>query len=279
MSRDESPFGRPEETRPIHWTRSREAPGLGLAVAAVVAVVALVALGYWLWRERRSPPPEAGASAPAAPTATAPEAPAASSPARALPALDASDALVRELAAALSSHPQLAAWLVSDELVRRYVAAVVNLAEGTSPASHLDFLRPHEPFRARRSGGRWFVDPDGSRRYDLLTEVLVSLDAAGAARLHAELHPLLDQAYGELGDPTSSFDATLGRALGNLLAVPIPEGTPELVPQGTSFHWADRRLESLSAAEKHLLRFGPENARRVQAKLRELGEAAGIALR
>jgi len=276
MRGDESPWNRPEETRPIHSTRPRETPGLGVAIAAVVAVVALAALGFWLWRERRQAPPP-GAAAPE-PTATESGA-AAETPARELPPLEASDALVRELVSALSSHPQLAAWLVPDELVRRYVAAVISVAEGASPASHLDFLRPAEPFRARRSGGRWFVDPEGDARYDLVTEVLVSIDAAGAARLHAELHPLLDQAYGEIGDPTSSFDQTLGRAIGNLLAVTIPDGTPELSPQGTSFHWADRELESRTAAEKHLLRFGPENARRVQAKLRELAGAAGVALR
>lgn len=274
---DETPYGRPEETRPIRWEEPRQAPGMGIAVGAVVVVVAVAGIAFWLWRDRQPPaPPAAGAEPAAAAAEAAP--PVATVPARALPALAASDALVRELAATLSRHPRLAAWLASDELIRRFVASVVNLAEGTSPNRHLGFLRPSEPFRARRSGGRWFVDPESYRRYDLLTEVIVSIDSAAAARLYAELHPLLDQAYGEIGNPTSTFDATLGRAAANLLAVPVPEGTPELVEQTSSFHWADHRLEESPAAEKHLMRLGPANARRVKEKLRELVEAAAIPL-
>jgi hypothetical protein len=274
---DDPTWERAEATRPVPAQNPREPATLRYAIASVVVVVALAVAGYWLWRENRPAPAPAGAG-PESPAAEA-AAPAAAPSARELPPLAESDALVRELVAALSSHPQLAAWLVSDELVRRYVAAVINVAEGTSPADHLGALRPSAPFRARRSGGRWFVDPDSYRRYDLLTEVLVSLDTAGAARLHAELRPLCDQAYGELGDPHSSYEETLGRALGRLLAVPVPEGTPELTHQPTSYHWADRELESLGAAEKHLLRLGPDNARRVQVKLRELAEAAGVVLR
>lgn len=274
---DDTPYGRPEETRPISWEEPRQAPGMGIAVGAVVAVVVVAGIAFWLWRGRQPPAPPAAGAGPA-PVAAEAATPTATAPTRMLPALAASDALVRELAATLSRHPQLAAWLASDELVRRFVASVVNVAEGTSPRRHLDFLRPSEPFRARRSGGRWFVDPASYRRYDLLTEVFVSLDAAAAARLYAEIHPLLDQAYGEIGNPTSTFDATLGRAVANLLAVPVPEGTPELIEQTSSFHWADHRLEESPTAEKHLMRLGPANARRVKEKLRALVEATAIPL-
>jgi hypothetical protein len=39
----------------------------------------------------------------------------------------------------------------------------------------------------------------------------------------------------------------------------------------------DPELESLSQAQKHLLRMGPENILRIQSKLRELAKALGIA--
>jgi len=273
---DDLADGRPEATRPVVWERPREAPGLGLAIAVVVAVVALVAVAFWLRREHRPPAPPVGeaAAAPVAAEAPAPG-PAAVAP---RPTLDASDAWVRGLAATLSAHPQLARWLAGDELVRRLVAATIQIADGASPSQHLAELQPPEPFRASRSAGRWFVDAASFRRYDVAAEVVASLDAAAAARLLAELRPLLDQAYGEIGDPASSFDATLARAVGNLLAVPVPDGEPELVRQGTSWAYADRSLEERTAAEKHLLRLGPDSARRVQAKLRELAAAAGLTL-
>jgi hypothetical protein len=38
------------------------------------------------------------------------------------------------------------------------------------------------------------------------------------------------------------------------------------------YKFADRQLESLTAPQKQLLRTGPENMRRIKAKLRELKE-------
>jgi hypothetical protein len=51
--------------------------------------------------------------------------------------------------------------------------------------------------------------------------------------------------------------------------VPVrPVTRPSLV-----YELADARLESLSPAQKHLLRTGPANVRRLQAWLREFREA------
>jgi hypothetical protein len=42
------------------------------------------------------------------------------------------------------------------------------------------------------------------------------------------------------------------------------------------YEFADADMEARTPAEKHVLRLGPTNARRVQAKLRELAAALGI---
>ena len=70
----------------------------------------------------------------AAPTPVRPSPPAllAEPPPPALP-IDQSDPFVRQLASALSTHPQLAVWLVNDDLIRRFAASVANISEGTSP--------------------------------------------------------------------------------------------------------------------------------------------------
>jgi len=62
--------------------------------------------------------------------------------------LATSDTVVRELASEISSHPKLAAWLVNEDLVRRFVASVNNIASGVSPQAHLVFSAPR---RASRS--------------------------------------------------------------------------------------------------------------------------------
>ena len=269
---DDPRWERPEATRPIFEPRPRETSGLGLGIAVVAALALAVAGWFWF---RRTPPQPAEAAPQAAPADAS--VPAAAGAPRALPALDASDELVRALAIRLSAHPELAAWLVNDALVRRFVAAVINVAEGTSPESHLRFLRPRAGFGIRESAGRLYLEESSFRRYDLATEVFVSLDPAAAAEIFRELHPLLDEAYRELGRPERSFDQTLALAIGELTGAPLPSPPFEVVPQGTVYAWEDRDLEQLSAAQKHLLRTGPANSRRIQEKLRELAAALGLA--
>jgi hypothetical protein len=267
-----------ESTVRIEERPQTGSPGGAIAIFALLALAAGGAAWYLM---RRPAEPRLPAPAPAAaPVASAePAAPAAPAVERAyvLPALEASDALLRELAVRLSAHPEIAKWLVHDELVRRFVATVANLAEGASPASHVRFLTPAASHAVVESSGRTIPAASSYRRYDNATEAFVSLDTAGTAKLYRELQPLLDQAYQELGYPGASFDEAMAAAIARLVAVEIPERAPELVPRaGTAWAYADPALEGLPAAEKHLLRLGPENARRAQAKLRELARALGL---
>jgi hypothetical protein len=50
---------------------------------------------------------------------------------------------------------------------------------------------------------------------------------------------------------------------------------PAVIPETKRFEFADPQLESLSDAQKQLLRMGPANAKRVRAKLREIETALG----
>ena len=194
-------------------------------------------------------------------------------PGEPLPPLAESDSFVRERASAASAMPELAAWLAGEGLVTRFVAAVDNVANGESPRDNLGELAPRGPFQAIERSGSHFVTPRAWSRYDLVASVFGSLDAEVCAGLHRLLLPLFEQAYGELGRRQGDFDDLLARAFRELLATPVPDGESELVPGIRSYRFADRELELLSPAQKHLLRTGPRNARAIQAKLRELAAA------
>lgn len=76
--------------------------------------------------------------------------------------------------------------------------------------------------------------------------------------------------------PGRSLEQSLAQAIGRLTRVEVPRGPVELTPKGALYAYADPRLEALGAAEKHLLRMGPDNMRKVQAKLSELSAALGL---
>jgi hypothetical protein len=252
---------------------SRRLPAL-LTLLLLALVGAAATFLVQRYRAALEPAPAAPATERAGPVAEPAPAPADTRP---LPALDASDAFVRELVGRLSRHPQLAAWLASDELVRRFVAAVAALAEGRSPGLHVPFLRPAEPFTAVDLDDRLALDPASYRRYDLLAAVIDSLDVAGTAELYRRLAPLLDEAYRDLGFPEGRFVDAAEPALRRLESAAGLAEPAALTSGPAGYQFADPRLEELDAATKHLWRLGPTNLAVIQAKVAAIAAAAGLA--
>ncbi len=244
--------------------------GALLLVAVIVAVVML--------RNRPSEVSEEPTTAP--PVAEQAPAPLEKAPLEIgdLPQLDDSDGWLRGLVGQLSAHPELAEWLVTDEMIRRFVAAVDNLAEGTSPRSHLPFMWPDERFQVEERNGRTFIDPTSYERYDTVVQVVSSIDSEGAAQLYRALLPLFREAYRDLGYPSQSFDDTMEQAVGRLLAAPVVSGEVEVNPKVSSYEFADPELEKLPSASKNFVRFGPQNLRQLQSKAREISALAGLDL-
>jgi hypothetical protein len=191
-----------------------------------------------------------------------------------LPELSASDEFVRRMVATLSSHPELARFLVPDRLVNRFVRSVADLAGGFYPAEHLPHLRPDAPFAVREEGGRTVVDPASYRRYDAMAAAFASLDPVGTVRLFRQMRPLIDEAWAELGAP-GDFDEALRLAIGNLRSVQLPQGPIEVVQDEAVWGFADPELEGRRGAAKALIRTGPDNARRIQAQLEALERELG----
>ena len=257
-----------------------------IRLAVIGAVVTLSAVGAYFYFLRRgdgrlpAPPLPSwlqtpGAEAPSTPTET-PGPPTPTPGPTLTPAADETlDEVVRRVVGGLTSHPEAMKLLATPGLVRRFVVSVDNIAEGKSPRQNLIVLDPRDDFAVSRRGERIFVDPKSYARYDAVTEAVASIDVDGVAAAFAELEPRLDQEYRELGYPNRRFREVLARAIERLERVPVPTEKVELRAKVKSFRFADPKLEALAPAEKHLVRMGPENAKRVQAKLRELRAALG----
>ena len=245
-------------------------------IAVVVVILGIIA---FVWFRRNAAESEPALTSAPAPTVSEPQE-ADESEARLdlgeIPPLIDSDAWLRQVVTQVSSHPQLAEWLVTPELIRGFVVIVDNIAEGTNPANHLEMAAPQEKFSVRETADGVFVDPASYERFNLLTGVIDSLDTAGTAELYAAILPLCQQAYQDLGYPGDDFEAALREAVHRVLAVPVVEGPIELEPQVTAYEFRDPALEDLSPADKQFLRLGPENLQTVQAKLRAIAQAIGL---
>jgi hypothetical protein len=250
---------------------------VGVWIAVALLIVAAGAAAYVAFWRRPVPPAQSARATPAA------AAPAASPPlggkgdAITLPPLDASDTLVRTLVQGLTESPAVMAWLPTTGLIRNFTVVVANIAEGPTPAKHVKVLRPAAPFRVVSRDGATQVDPRSYDRYARIADAVASVDPAGAAKLYATLKPRIEDANRDLGS-SDTFDHTLERALIALLSTPVTDGSERLkpMPKGIGYGYADPRLESLTPAQKQLLRMGPRNVRVIKAKLRAIALALGI---
>jgi hypothetical protein len=244
--------------------------------ALVVGAVVLVLIAGYLYYSRPSAPKQAGNEAPATPAAK-PAAPADDFEHLNLPALDESDALVRERVGALSSHQLVKTWLATSGLIRNFVVVIENISHGMNPSSHLRVLKPAGTFKVTMRGAQTVIDPQNYDRFSRIAEAAGSIDARAAGRLFNSFKPLLQMAYDELGNQ-EPIDRAVERAIGVLTTVPVVDRdiAVERTGEGIGYRYVDPKLEDLNGAQKQLLRMGPKNVRVIQEQLRQFANGAHL---
>ena len=250
-------------------------PHIVRAALIIAGVAILAGIGYFVFALRSAP-----SKAPATATTASPQAvrPPADDVERInLPALDDSDALVRQRVGVLSSHPLVSAWLATNGLIRNFVLVIDNIAHGVSPSKHLRVLRPGGEFRVMMRGDRLVIDPRNYDRYARIVGAAATIDPRLAARTYETFKPLLQSAYDELGNQ-EPIDRALERAIVALLQVPAVDGDVRVVQagEGIGYEYEDEKLEALTGAQKQLLRMGASNVRAIQQQLRMFGLTLGI---
>jgi hypothetical protein len=237
--------------------------------------VLLMGAGAWFFIAK-APAPEAVPAVPA--PAAAPVTAAPLAPSEPLPALDESDDWVRGKAGGLTADARFKDWLKTSNLLPRWAASVNIVAAGKVPTDALSFLRPRKKFVPQSKDARLFVDSKSYGRYDAVADVFSSIDAPAAATFFKTTRPLIDQAWNSLGEGKGDVLDGVARAAHELLAAPTLPDRAELHPseKGIVYVYADDALEKRSPAQKQLMRMGPRNQLKIQAKVRELALALGV---
>ncbi|MDP1740858.1 DUF3014 domain-containing protein [Polaromonas sp.] len=280
-------------------TMNKYASGLLTAL-----VFAAIGAGAWFWWQHNRPAPS---SAPAATAAVAPApSPAASAPAlpavlypispegteettSPLPALAGSDTYVSQALVELLGRDKVQRFLNLEGFARRVVATTDNLAREHAPPVLWPVVPTPGRFTTLANGGQAGnpsaavtpISPDNSLRYTPFVLFVESVDNAAAVRLYARLYPLFQQAYEELGFPGRYFNDRLVAVIDLLLSTPVQSGPLEValvevkgpvpsVRPWVRYEFTDPALQKLSAGQKMLLRSGPVNHRRLNAKLQEV---------
>lgn len=264
--------------------------GTLIAIVVLVAIVAAAAF-YYL----RDDAPEQSSKTVTAPVAVGPQAAATSSVAASvaaiveytppepvaqvepLPTLNESDSSVLAALQQLRGEGLLQL-LVPQEMIRKFVLAVNNIAEGKVIHEYRPVVSPPPPFIAETfsvtvegtAADQERVSPKNFQRYEPYVTTLSLIDSDAAVAVYRRFYPLLQEAFNELGLKKPNFHSVLIAAIDNLLAAPDAQGDLLLVRPKVFYQYADPALEQLPQTHKLMLRMGPENARSVKASLRQL---------
>jgi hypothetical protein len=163
--------------------------------------------------------------------------------------------------------------LKSSQLIRDAVVLMDNISNGSIVRERTIVQRPDGRFKVLEVDGELYIDESSYHRYDALVDWFVSLEADILVENYELFKPLVQEAYAEIGYPESDFDNTLLDAIEVALDTPVPDGLVQVEDDSVMYTFADDSYESLPAAQKQLLRMGPDNIQRVKDKLREIRRA------
>lgn len=157
--------------------------------------------------------------------------------------------------------------LQGEHLIRKAVTATDLIHRGENPGGQLSHLRPKGSFLVERRAGKVYVSPKNYERYTPAVKALETLGAEKLTLTYEFLLPLFREAYDELGNENTQWEQRALETMDQLISMEISETEVELLDAGGVYIFADESYEDLPPAQKILIRMGPENARRVQARL------------
>lgn len=290
---------------------ARESSGQPSFLLALLLLGAVAVGGYFSWRHLNKvdepapvavapePAPAQAAAEPLSQPATPPaienpiEAtapPEETAPATGIPALDESDAYVKEVLIGLLGQQKTLQFLQPEQFVRHLVATVDNLARPHAPPQVWPVVPTPQRFttRAGADGKGETIAPENSQRYVPFVAMIESVDTGKVVALYRRHYAYFQQAYEDLGYPGQYFNDRLVQVLNLLIATPVPDQAPavELVevkgpiaPERpwVRYEFVDPALKGLSSGQKMLIRTGADNQRRLQAKLKEIRQGVAVA--
>jgi hypothetical protein len=249
------------------------APLAPIAIAGAL-IVLMIAAGAWLMSRRTPPATSAINQSNRAVAATDAPLEMPAEPPVVLPPLDQMDGFLKPLLSALSSRPELARWLATDDLVRQIAAAIDQASEGKSPSRDFKMLAPQGRLTTQGRPSQRTINPESYRRFDGLVAALTSIEPSAVAKIYRTIRPRLNQAYQAMGNPNRDVDNALRNAIDIVLDTPVVEGPVRIVEGGgAAWDYADPELESLLPTQKQVVRMGPGNAEKVLLWVRGLKNA------
>jgi len=187
-----------------------------------------------------------------------------------LPLLDQSDDDMQDLLAGLVGQEALMELFNVKDMIRHIVVTIDNLPRKQYALKYLPTRPVAGRFEVTGKEEHAVINTDNYLRYLPYVQLAESLDEKAVVKLYAQLYPLFQETYEDLGYPSDYFNDRLIDVIDHLLDTPDVKGSIQLVRPNVLYEYADQELEALSAGQKILIRMGYDNAHRIKVRLRAL---------
>jgi hypothetical protein len=248
----------------------------------VIGVILLVVIGYFLLRDApRSEPEQSTQVVPVQPVPVAretavPEAPEPEPaiPTEKRPALigpAASIALSQPLLIDILNNlsPDLVQWMVSEELLRKWVILIDQIADGSLTTKHLPLTYEMAPFAVEGNKDLARVAPANYARAKPLIKAVTRIKPETLVAYYRLWQPLLEEAYAELGKG-GTFDDRVLQAIRQLQSVPPMPAQGDIQARPVMYKYIDPKLEKAPALHKWMWRLGPQNQSDIKTYLTQV---------
>ena len=189
--------------------------------------------------------------------------------------LEASDDSFRKALGDVSES--LLNWFQVKHVIRKYVVIINDLSQNQILYKHRKFLKMPQKFVAQEDTQGLYIGHESYARYDRLANTMASLDVQKGLDLYLTFRPLFKQVYDEFAYPAEyRLEDIFMKAAASVLEAPVIKGRVFLLRHSVRYKFAKQELEALNGVEKQMIRMGPENTQKIQAKLRQLVEAISV---
>ena len=189
-----------------------------------------------------------------------------------MPSLENSDDRFRKELENVSED--LLHWFTGDGLIRKYILIMNDLSQNQLLYKHVSFLKISQPIVVNKDKKGLYLANESYHRYDLLADAIDTINVEKGLGLYLVFRPLFKQVYDEFFYSNEyGLEDMFMKASASVIKAPIIKTRISLSKHSIIYKFEDKKLEALDAVDKQMLRMGPENTRKIQAKLRRLVEA------
>jgi len=189
-----------------------------------------------------------------------------------LPELEASDEFFRQEMSFVAK--ELSSWFRAKDIIKKYIVIINDLSQNQIMFKHRAFLKPPGKIVVKEDAQGLYLTKQSYKRYDGLASAMTAIDVEKGLQLYLKFKPLFETVYREFAYPADyRLEDIFLKAAASVIKSPVIEGRVALVRHSVRYKFADKKLELLNDVEKQMIRMGPENTRKIQAKLRMLVQA------